>query len=47
MKALILTVSAGEGHNAIAGRLTCLEGRAEVEVFDLFKEEESQAPEQG
>lgn len=38
MKALILTVSAGEGHNAMSRAVTtCLEGRAEVEVFDLFK----------
>lgn len=38
MKALILTVSAGEGHNAMSKALQlCLEDHCEVEIYDLFK----------
>ncbi len=38
MKALILTVSAGEGHNSMSRAVAnCLEGRCEIDIYDLFK----------
>lgn len=38
MKVLILTVSAGEGHNAMSKALElCLQGRCETRIYDLFK----------